>query len=445
MGRIFDDPANSAFLHRDLRHPLPVVDRAEGVFVWDREGRRYFDGTGGAFVVTIGHGVPEILDAMRRQFEVACYVGATNWATDAAIDLAERIAGLAPDGLEKVIFAAGGSEANEVALKLARQYFMERGQSSKWKLLCRRGGYHGNTIATLSMSGREGWKTYYAPYMLAFEAIPNNVPYTCEFCQVDGGCHLQCLDDLERAILAQGPDTVAAFIAEPVVSRGAMPPAAYWQRIREVCDRYDVLLIADEVITGFGRTGRQFGMDHFGVVPDIITCGKGLASGYASISAVIAHERIAHAIASGSGVHSHGYTFSGNPLACATALSVIDYVAERDLVEQSRVRGAQLFERVQRLRAIPGVADVRGGYGLLSAIEFVDDPGERVSATALATAVRQQAADRGVALYHLPTAGLTTLAIAPPFVITEQQLDEMMDRIDEAMVAVSDRPAATVG
>jgi adenosylmethionine-8-amino-7-oxononanoate aminotransferase len=442
MARIVDHPSSSALFHRDQRATLPVLDRAEGVFLWDREGRRYFDATGGAFVVTIGHAVPEIIDAIRRQLGIASYIG-SNWTSDAAVDLATRIAELAPDGLEKVVFASGGSEANEVALKLARQYFVERGQTSKWKVLCRRGGYHGNTIATLSMSARDDWKSDYAPYLLAFEAIPGNVPYHCTYCGANGGgCDLRCADALEQAILAQGPETVAAFIAEPVVSRGVVPPPAYWQQIREVCDRYDVLLIADEVITGFGRTGRHFAMEHFDVTPDIITCGKGMASGYATISGAVLHERVAKAIASGSGRHSQGYTFSGNPLACATALAVMDYIRERDLVEQSRLRGAQLSERVERLRGLPGVGDVRGGFGLLASVEFVSDAEHRTPDPALATAAWQQAAERGVAMYHLTIGGLNTLALAPPFVITEAQLDEMMDRFEEAVIAAADGSGA---
>jgi adenosylmethionine-8-amino-7-oxononanoate aminotransferase len=357
------------------------------------------------------------------------------------------VTGLAPDGIANAFFVSGGSEGSESALKLARQYWVETGKPSKHKVISRWGSYHGNTIGALSMSGRKSWAALYAPYLLDFRHIEPSNEYRCGYCR--GSCTLQCAEDLERAIVEEGPETVSAFIADPIVGStlaAAAPPPGYFPAVREICDRYDVLFIADEVITGFGRTGRNFGIDHWGVTPDMIVCGKGISSGYVPLGAVLTQERFGRAYRDGSGAITHGFTYGGNPLSCAIGLAVQDYVRDHDLIARSAELGDYFYERAQRLRELPFVGDVRGGKGLFLGVEIVQDKDERrpfPRSVRFGETLQEAALEVGMTMY-VGTGGAhgdggDAFMLAPPFVISREQIDDVIDLAAEAIELTTQR------
>jgi len=267
--------------YRVPRKIYPKADRAEGVYIYDTEGKKYIDGSGGAAVVGIGHGIKEITEAMFQQAERISFAHSSHFTSQSAIDLASKLVGLSPKGLNRVYFLSGGSEAVETSIKLARQYQVERGKPHKYKVISRWTSYHGNTLGALALSGHTVRRRYYLPLI---QHTPHIVPaycYRCPFGLRPEKCELECALDLEKTLLYEGPDFVSAFIAEPIVGATAgalVPKDGYFQKIREICDHYDILFIADEVMTGIGRTGKNFGVDHWGVVPDMIVAAKGLSS-----------------------------------------------------------------------------------------------------------------------------------------------------------------------
>jgi adenosylmethionine-8-amino-7-oxononanoate aminotransferase len=319
--------------------------RAEGIYVYDSEGNRYLDGSSGPLAANIGHSVPEILAAMAGQQRALTFAHGSEFTTDAQERAADLVVGFAPPGLTRVFFVSGGSEATETAIKMARQFWVDAGRPSKYKVVSKRASYHGATLGALSLSGFAARRAPYGPLLIPFPQIPEVHCRRCPYGQTYGRCGIECADGLEEAIRREGPETVAAFIAEPLsgaANAAVVPPPEYFPRIREICDRHDVLLIADEVMTGFGRTGANFALDHWGVVPDLIVCAKGMGAGYVPIGGVIAHERIADQLLRVSGRFIHGHTYAGNPLACATAAAVLQYVRDHDLVAAARLKGEWL-------------------------------------------------------------------------------------------------------
>ncbi|MHB1414959.1 MAG: aminotransferase family protein, partial [Chloroflexota bacterium] len=327
--------ATSKVFFRDWRHRYPVIDHARGMYMYDADGKRYLDGAGGVHVVGIGHGVDEVVDAMAAQARKVCFAYAGQYSSSAQLALADRLLEMAPPGFAKVYFVSGGSEANEIALATAHQYFVEKGKPTKARVIARWQSYHGSTVGAMSMTGNVLRRRDHAPYMLNFPHIQPANCYRCPYGKTYPDCGLACAWELDRTIRQEGPDTIAAFIAEPLVgtTAGALtPPPGYYEVIRQICDEHDVLFIADEVITGFGRTGRKFGIEHWNAVPDIITCAKGLSSGYAPIGAVAIQDRIWQAFAQGPrSTFFIGYTYSSNPVSCATALAVQNYLADHNL------------------------------------------------------------------------------------------------------------------
>lgn len=441
------EPNHDHIFYRNLRKYYPTISHGQGIYLYDTDGKRYIDGSGGAAVVSIGHGVKEIGEAMLSQAEKASFAHGSQFTSEAAIALAERIVSLAPEGLTRVYFVSGGSEAMETAVKMARQYQVDRGKPEKYKVISRWTSYHGNTLGALALSGHTGRRRYYMPLM---QNTPHIVPAYCYRCPFDLGpetCSLECADDLERTLLYEGPDSVSAFVAEPIVgaTAGALVPRdGYFQRIRQICDRYDVLLIADEVMTGIGRTGKNFGIDHWQVIPDLIVSSKGLASGYSPIFCVIATEEIHRAIKEASGSFVHGHTYSQNPLSCAVGLAVLSYTEENQLIPRCAQMGQYLLDRLQILRKREIVGDVRG-KGLFAGVEYVRDketketfdPGIKVNSLIANTAF-----DKGLILY--PGGGGADgvrgdhSLLAPPFIITEGQVDELVDILDETIAEVED-------
>jgi adenosylmethionine-8-amino-7-oxononanoate aminotransferase len=431
--------------YRNLRKYYPTVEWGEGIYIYDTEGKQYIDGSGGAAVVGIGHGVKEITEAMVQQAEKISFSHGSQFTSQTAIDLASKLAQLSPKGLTRVYFLSGGSEAVETAIKMARQYQVERGKPQKYKVISRWTSYHGNTLGALALSGHTGRRRYYLPLI---QHTPHIVPaycYRCPFGLAPEKCSLECALDLEKTLLYEGPDSVSAFIAEPIVGATAgalVPKDGYFQKVREICDCYDILLIVDEVMTGMGRTGKNFGIDHWNVIPDMIVASKGLSSGYAPIFVVIAKEEIHRTIKEGSGVFVHGHTYSQNPLSSAIACTVIDYLIKHDLISISAKMGEYFIRRLQSLTHHDFVGDVRG-RGLFAGIEFVKnkktkepfDPKLRLHAL-----IGNRAFEKGLITY--PGGGGADgisgdhLLLAPPFIITQEQIEKMVSILDETFTEI---------
>jgi hypothetical protein len=429
-------PASAVF-YRRLGHPHPQAVRGEGVYLWDSEGRRYIDASGGPILVNVGHGVQEIAQAIAEQACSVAYVHGSILTTPALETYSQRLAPLVPLDDPRFYYLTSGSEAVECALKFARQAQVARGEPTREVTISRWGSYHGATLGTLAVTGKPKMRTLFAPLFLDQPHIPPPYCYRCPFCATYPACDLACARALEAEILRQGPRRVAAFIAEPVsgATLGAVtPPAGYWPLIREICDRYGVLLIADEVMTGFGRTGRWFGVEHFGLRPDVVTMGKGAAGGYVPFSITAMEARDVETIHQAHGDFNHGGTFSHHAVGAAAALATLDYLQRHDLVAAAAARGEYLGRRLREaLAEVPCVGDVRG-LGLMWGVEFVADRETRAPFPPeqhVAQRVADLAFERGVIFY--PGSGGADgargdhLMLAPPFVVTEAQIDEVVD------------------
>jgi len=423
-----------------------VAQRGQGIYIYDTEGKRYLDGIGGTHVVTIGHGVPEIAEAMAEQARQVCFTNKTQFTSPAQESLAEKVVQMAPEGMAKVIFATGGSIANEIAIQLAQYYHLERGRPSKHKIIGRWHSYHGCTMTTLAASGslevRRGRPNYQLD--LNFPHIQAPHCYQCAFHRSYPSCELACANELARVIEQEGPDNIAAFIAEPIVGGAGsaiVPKPGYYEKIREICDFYEVLLIAEEVVTGFGRTGKNFGIEHWKAIPDLITTAKGLSSGYAPIGAVIIHQKIAETFFKGSRLSLPTFvTYSGHPISCAAALVVQNYIAKHHLIEQCAVRGKYLKQQLQQLAERESlIGDVRG-EGLLIGIELVQNQSTHQPfprALKLAERLVQMALTQGLILRGRAGTGTGPegdhILISPPFIITEPECDELVAILESSI------------
>lgn len=369
---------SSHVLYGDLAKTPNTILRGDGVYVYDDKGQRYLDAIGGVGVVNIGHGVKDIVDSMADQAQRLAFSYGTRWDNQPRQALASILNSWAPAGMQetKTFFCSGGAEANEAALKLAYQYHWERGDRNKRKVIGRWQSYHGNTVGTLSMSGRTAWRRMHDPLLLDFPHIPPPYCYRCPWGLSPNKCGTQCAEELHRTICQEGPENISAFIAEPIIGTSmsaVVPPDNYYQRIREICDDYNILFIADEVMSGVGRTGRNWGIDHWEVVPDIITAAKGIAGGYVPLAATILREKVWQAIAGGTQKLMHSYTYGGMPLSCATGVAVLQYIEKHDLITKARVAGGKLLARLHDgLGDLPWVGAIRG-KGLFIGIEIVVD------------------------------------------------------------------------
>jgi adenosylmethionine-8-amino-7-oxononanoate aminotransferase len=428
--------------YRKLTRSYPVIVRGEGCWLYDQEGKAYLDACGGAFVANLGHGVAEIGEAMAAQASRVAYVNGTAFSNEPVEALAAEIAALSPGDLTRVYPLSSGSEAVEAALKLARQYWVESGRPKKHRIIALEPAYHGNTLLALSASAREHYKALYREWLVDVVRIPAPYAYRCEC----GGARPLCAAcsgaALEQAIVAVGPDTVAAFIAEPVggsSTGAAVPPPDYFRRVREICDRHEVLFVADEVLTGAGRTGTWAAIEPYGVVPDLMTLGKGIGGGYAPISALVAPDRITDVLAKGSGGLLHAQTFSHHPVLCAGALAVVRRLKADRLIERAAQLGRVLHRELAPLRSFPHVGDVRG-RGLLAGIEFVDDPKTKTPfprQARFAETFTASALDEGLVVW--PNVGQADgqngdlIMLAPPFVISEAEVGEIVRRFGTAL------------
>jgi adenosylmethionine-8-amino-7-oxononanoate aminotransferase len=448
--------------YRKLHRRMPLIVRGKGVWLFDDAGNRYLDGSGGAMVANVGHGVEEIAAAVGAQAGSVAYVNGTVFTNEPVEALADLLAAKTPAGVDKAYFLCSGSEAVEAALKLARQYHVERGEPARTTIIARTPGYHGNTLLALSASARDHYKKFFAPWLLDVRMI--DAPYLYRAGADGDRSPAMTGDALETAILAAGPGNVAAFIAEPIggSSTGAsMPPPGYYARVREICDRYGVLFIADEVLTGAGRTGKFLALEHYSrrdggaIAPDIITMGKGLNGGYAPISAMIARSSIVDTIASGSGNFQHAQTYSHNPLGAAAALATMRYLEKHRLVERAAQMGPVLLDALHSAVKDSGggqlVGDVRG-IGMLAAVELVADrETKRPFPRALKVAERlvDAALARGLVVWpnvgHADGHDGDLVMVAPAFTITEEEIHEIASRLGASLsdlaAAIAKAPA----
>lgn len=433
-------PASLVF-HRPLGRELPAIERGAGAELWDRSGKRYLDGSGGALVVNIGHGRGELASAMALQAGAVAYVHGTHFTSEVIEEYARRLASHAPGDCNRLYLVSGGSEANETAVKLARAYHLANGQPSRYKVIRGSVSYHGSTLATLALSGRPNLQAPYRPLLQDTPETPAPFCYHCPLGRSYPECGVACVDELDAAIHRLGPETVAAYLAEPIfgASAGAaVPPEDYARRAREICTRHGVLYIDDEVMTGFGRTGRWFAIEWSGVAPDIVTCGKGMSGGYMPAGGVLASERIVAALAKAGGF-THGFTFSHNPVTAAACLKTLEILEQERLVERACAMGERLLDRLAALREHPQVGDVRG-RGLMAGVEIVADKATRrpfPRAERRAEAVGLRCFEKGLVSY--PSGGCATgtdgdlVMLAPPFVVTGAQLEEMVAILDVAL------------
>lgn len=430
---------NEHVFYRNLKAPLLKVDHGEGIYLYDTDGKKYIDACAGASVCNIGHGDKRVIDAMTKQASKVAFSHLSRWTSEPIEEVCDLVAELAPGDLSATYLVSGGSEATESALKMARQYFLERdGVSGKYKIIARRKAYHGNTIGSLSMTGDKR-RQKYTPLLLDFPHIAPAYCYRCPFNQKPESCHCDCAWDLENTIKEHGADTVAGFIAETVggAACGALvPPKDYFKIIRQICDHYDILYIDDEVMTGFGRTGKMFACDNWGVVPDLICAAKGMSSGYSPLGAVIARKGIYDTFKNGSGSFVHGHTYGGNPLTAAVSAAVIKVLRDDKLPENAAKVGPYLLEQL-REKILPFwfVGDVRG-IGLMLGVELVQSKATKepfplekhISARLTQTLIKH-----GVIIY--PGSGNAKngqgdhFLLAPPLIITKDQVDELIEKM----------------
>ncbi|MGN6771853.1 MAG: aspartate aminotransferase family protein [Rhizobiaceae bacterium] len=433
-------------LHRTIKSKLPVAVGGRGIELFDREGRAYIDASGGAAVPCLGHGHPDVLKALHAQLDKIAYAHTSFFTTDVAEELADRLVADAPEGIGHVYLVSGGSEAIEAALKMARQYFVEKGEPKRRHIIARRQSYHGNTLGALAAGGNEWRRSQFKPLLIETHHIDPCFAYHFQRPgETDADYAARAAQALEDKILELGPDEVIAFVAETVVGATAgavLPVADYLKRVRAICDRYGVLLILDEVMCGMGRTGTLHACEQDGIAPDLMTIAKGLGGGYQPIGAVLLSDRIFDAFANGSGFFQHGHTYMGHPMAAAAGLAVQEVIRRDNLLENVRSMGAHLSRRLnERFGNHHHVGDIRG-RGLFQAIELVADRGSKEPfdpARKLHARIKREAMARGLMVY--PMGGTIDgrlgdhVLIAPPFIVTKRDVDTIVERLGEAVDA----------
>lgn len=451
-----DDPAASRardarlpFIPTGFGAPLHVV-RAEGCHLVTREGRRILDAAGGAILVNIGHGRREVAEAVARALEEVTYVVPV-FATEHRLRLVERLVDRwLPPGLERVLLTSGGSESMDAALRLVRQHHVAAGRPERWKIVGRELSYHGTTLATLAVGGHPKRRAGFEPLLLDFPKAPACYCLRCPLGLRYPACAVACADEVERAIERAGPESVAAFVAEPIVGSTAgalVPPPEYWRRVAEICRRHGVLLVMDEVMTGFGRTGKRFAVEHFGITPDVLVGGKGLTGGYAPLGAVFASEAVVAPIAERHEDVMY-YTYGAHPASCAAADKVLEILEREDLVRRAAEMGERLRSALARLEEHPHVAEVRG-LGLLQAVELVRDRATLEPFPASARLTQRVVVEgilRGVFFYPGGVdPARDVVCLGPPLVIEDAEIETIARVLAEsidAAVAGAERSGA---
>ena len=436
-----------ALFHRDLSYAYPVLVRGEGIYVYDETGKCYIDGAAGAGNLTLGHGRERIAKAMAVQAETLAYCFSTHFTNQPAVDFSARVAALAPDDLNHVYFVSGGSEAVETAIKIARQYHVLCGNGQKHLVISRWRSYHGATLGALSATGAPGMRAPFEPLLAPFPHIAPCYPYRCPFAGCEGKCNLTCASELEKEILQVGPENVAAFVAEPVIMSGVaagVPPPDYYPLVREICDKYNVLFIADEVITGFGRTGKYFAIEHWDVTPDMIVFGKGVSSGYNPLSGVIIRDTLYERFAESGKPFAHIFTYVNNPVGMRVGLTVLDIIEEEGILEHVVEMGEYLLNRAEALKTHPIVGEIRG-IGLMLGIELVKDQRTKEpfpASLAVNKRISKILLDNGLSVAAF--GGIADwvngddIRFHPPLIITRRQLDDVLGIIDAGLTQLQE-------
>lgn len=436
----------SRILHRMINHAYPVAVGGEGIEIIDSTGKRYIDASGGAAVSCLGHGHPDVTRAIHEQADKLAFAHTSFFTTEPAEKLADKLVGSAPKGISHVYYVSGGSEAIEAALKMARQYHVERGEPQRRHFIARRQSYHGNTVGALSVGGNAWRRQQFAPMLIEAHHIAPCFEYRDRRPDETPEAYgKRAADELEAKILELGKDSVIAFVAEPVVGAtlGAVTAApGYFKRIREICDKYGVLLILDEVMCGMGRTGTLNACEQEGISPDIMTIAKGLGGGYQPIGAVLLGQHIFDAFTQGSGFFQHGHTYLGHPMACAAALAVQEVIERDHLLDNVKTMGVHLMDRLQdRFGNHRHVGDIRG-RGLFQAIELVQDRATKSTfdpALKLNARIKKEAMNIGLMCY--PMGGTIDgrygdhVLLAPPFICKPGDIDTIVARLGDAVDA----------
>ena len=415
-----------------IQNPL-IIHRAEGIYYWDVTGKRYFDGISGIFVATLGHRHPRVMAAMQNQMEILSFAPPMHGTADVTLDFVEKLGNITPGNLNYVKSFSGGSESIESAIKFTRQYFKQTGYPGKYKFISRYFGYHGATFGAMSASGTGKRKTGFEPQMGGFLKVFPPTYYRDRFSTWEE-CNRFCAQSFEDVIINEDPETVAGIIIEPIGNTGGIitPTEEYFQIIRQICDRYNVILIYDEIITGFARTGAMFAAQTFNVTPDVICSGKGLSSGAIPLGAMITREDMGDAFygeVEDEINFAHGHTFAGNPLACAVGIAVIDEIQHEKLDQKAQNLGDYLAKKLQKLTRYGVVREVRG-KGLLLGVELVKDTETMAPYPELGQALKRTTLQNGLILRIDPS----WFAVAPALIATESDIDELGDLIEKSLV-----------
>jgi adenosylmethionine-8-amino-7-oxononanoate aminotransferase len=438
MPQLFQHPQGHVF-YRYMKHPRPKIAYGEGIYLYDESGKRYIDGSGGPFVVNVGHGRKEVVEAMTQQAQSVAYVHANMFTSEPIEQYSAKLAKIVPMDNARFFYLSSGSEVVEGALKLARQIQMARGESNRYRIISRHQSYHGMSFGALSVSGRVGLRAPYTDMLPASIHIDPPYPYR------DPRTGEELAQQLEQTILEYGADTVAAFIAEPISGAGlgaCIPPPDYWSAIREICNRYGVLLIADEVFVGLGRTGKWWGINHWNITPDILVTSKGTAGGYFPFGFIAAHGADVDSIYHTLGDFNHGGTFSHHAVGAAAALATLNILQRENLVENSARQGVLLGQLLHdAFDAHPYIGDIRG-RGLFWTLEIVQDKATKQpfpAADHIAQTIMQHAFDAGLIVYHaqgcVDSKAGDLIHIGPPLIVTEAQLREIVTLLQEAVSA----------
>ena len=435
------DNLRTEYLFYQNDKTLPYIDRAQGVYMWDHTGKEYIDGCSGAVICNVGHGHPKVARAIAKQAEKAFFAYRLHFESETAVRLAMELASRGAPHLNRVFYVSGGSEAVESAMKLSRQYFVSKGEGSRYLFISRQPCYHGSTLGALALTSYSPLEIPYRPLIRSYPKIPAPYCYRCHYKMTFPNCGLACAWALEECLLNQGPDNVAAFVVEPVVgaSIGALvPPEGYFDIIMKICQKYGIHLILDEVMTGYGRTGAMFGYEHWNIQADIVALSKGMASGYYPLGAIVARENLVDTVMAGGGF-GHGHTYAGNPMACAVGLAVLEIMDEENLIANSAAMGRVLKAGLEDLAAKYEMIGQVRGLGLLLAIELVMDRTTREPfprKIKMAQVLTDIAYEEGLIIY--PRHCINGLAgdhvlVAPPLSVTRDECAEIIRRLDRAL------------
>jgi len=436
-------------LNADFFRDYPRIDSGKGIYMYTEDGKEIIDGASGPVLVSLGHGIEEIAEAMKQQAMKLAFAHRDDCVTPVLEKSCATFVEASDGDMFKTFQVAGGSEANEIAIKLTRNYQLVRGNTGKYKIIARWQSYHGSSMGVLALSGFTKRRSGYEPYLFEHGHIAPCYCYRCWFGDKPETCHLQCAQALENEILAQGPETVAGFIAEPIPGMSlcaADPHPEYFKEIRRICDKYDIVMIMDEVMTGFGRTGKMFAYQHYGVVPDMVVTGKSVSGGYFPLAAVSVTKKFYDEMEKNKGDFTPGYSWSGNPLGAAVQLAAYKYLTEHKLVENCRVMGDYLKQRITEIaKHHPTFGDIRG-KGLMVGIELVKDKKTKepfAPSDGFALQVNREALAHDMIIES--SSGCNrgqsgdALVISPAFVITKEEVDKIVDRLDKVMTIVEER------